>query len=428
VSTTIRNEVTSARTVPASLVAVAIFLSAVAPLATDMYVTGFPNVEAEFRTSTSAVQLTLTTFFIGMGLGQLVGGPLSDQRGRRIPLLVGTVFLIAASVVCAFAPTIGLLAAARLLQGVAGGVVMVVARAVVVDLAHGAQLVRVLNIVMGVSGIAPIVGPLFGAAILQFGDWRTTFWIVAGLGVLMTIAAALFMPESLPRERRHTGGLRQFAGSAREVLRDRQFTGYVITACAAFIGTFAYVSASPFVLQTMNGLSPTGYAIDFGVNATVMTVASLVAARLAGRVSTRKIIAVGQVLMLTAGAAMLVGAVLFGTPLWVALGSFFLLMIGNGLVITNGGALASAAVPQHPGTGSAVLGLIQWGLAGIVAPIAGIAGSHSALPMALLIVGGAIASILGLTVIARPDRHQPEAPASDGRLNQAAAAEPAPRV
>jgi DHA1 family bicyclomycin/chloramphenicol resistance-like MFS transporter len=392
----------TARAVPTALVAAVVFLTAVAPLATDMYVTAFPTVEAEFRTSASAVQLTLTTFFAGMGLGQLVGGPFCDQRGRRLPLLAGTLLVVAASVVCALAPSIGVLTAARLVQGFAGGWVMVIARSVVVDLAHGAQLVRVLNVVMGIGGIAPVLGPLFDAAILGFGDWRTTFWVLAGLGVLMCVTAAVVVPESLPRDRRHAGGLRTFRLAARQVLGDRRFVGYVVTACAAFVGVFAYVATSPFVLQTMNGLSPTAYAIDFAANAGAMTIASLVAARLAGRVSTRRIILVGQACMGVAGAGMLIGAIWFGMPLIVALIGFFVLMIGNGLVVTNGGALASSAVPAHPGTSSAVLGLVQWTTAGVTAPIAGLGGSDTAVPMAVLVLGGALVSLWGLLVLARP--------------------------
>jgi DHA1 family bicyclomycin/chloramphenicol resistance-like MFS transporter len=390
------------RSVPAALVAVVVFLTAVAPLSTDMYVTAFPSVEAGFGTSTSAVQLTLTTFFVGMGLGQLVGGPYSDQRGRRLPLLAGTVLVVAASVVCALAPSIGVLMVARLLQGFGGGWVMVVARAVIVDLAHGTQLVRVLNVVMGIGGIAPVLGPLFGAAILGFGDWRTTFWVLAALGVLMFVAAAVVVPESLPRDRRHAGGLRTFRRAARQLIADRRFVGYVVTACAAFVGVFAYVATSPFILQTMNGLSPTAYAIDFAANAGAMTIASLVAARLAGRVSTRRIILVGQGCMVVAGSGMLVGAVWFGMPLVVALVGFFVLMVGNGLVVTNGGALASSVVPEHPGTSSAVLGLVQWTTAGLAAPVAGLGGSDTAVPMAVLVLGGALVSLSGLLVLARP--------------------------
>ncbi|MCQ6272941.1 multidrug effflux MFS transporter [Pseudarthrobacter sp. R1] len=392
----------SAGTVPATLVATVIFLTAVAPLATDMYVPAFPRVSEEFGTTASAVQLTLTTFFAGMGLGQLVGGPFSDQRGRRMPLVAGTVLMTVASVACAVAPDVWILMLARFLQGFGGGWAMVIGRAVIVDLAHGPQLVRVLNLVMGIGGVAPIISPLLGAVILQLTGWRMTFWSLAALGILMTFCALFIVPESMPPEKRHAGGLGEFGRAAKAVLSNRRFVGYVVVASSAFIALFAYVATSAFILQNMNGLSPVAYSIVFAANAGGMTLAALVSARLAGRVSTRKVIFVGQIIALAAGAAMLAGALWWATPLLVAMGSFFALMVAQGLINTNGGALASAEVPEHPGTSSAVLGLVQWTTAGVVAPIAGLGGSDTAVPMALLMIGGALLSLFGLLVLARP--------------------------
>ncbi|HEY4569985.1 MAG TPA: multidrug effflux MFS transporter [Kribbella sp.] len=388
----------------AGLVATVIFLTAIAPLATDMYVPAFPRVAGDLTASATQVQLTLTTFFVGMALGQLIGGPVSDQRGRRRPLLVAILVMTAASIACALTPTIGLMTAARLVQGFAGGWAMVVGRAVIVDLARGAQLVRVLNVVAAVGGIAPIVGPLLGALILQLSHWRVSFWAVAALGLAMTVAVLIAVPESLPPERRHGGGLRSFVASGRIVLGNREYVGYVIVAGAAMAALFAYVATSAFVLQSMNGLSPVAYSIDFAANAAGMTLAALVAARLAGRVPTRKVILAGQLAALAAGAAMLVGALWFDTPLLVALVCFFVLMTAQGLMIPNGGALASAAVPDHPGTGSAVQGFVQWIAAGTIAPIAGLGGEHTAVPMAVLLIIGTATSLAGLLFVARPVR------------------------
>ena len=393
----------SAGTVPATLVATVIFLTAVAPLATDMYVPAFPRVAGEFGTTASAVQLTLTTFFAGMGLGQLVGGPFSDQRGRRLPLVAGTILMTLASIACALSPDVGILMAARFLQGFGGGWAMVIGRAVIVDLAHGPQLVRVLNVVMGIGGVAPIISPLLGAVILQLTGWRMTFWTLAALGILMALCALLIVPESMPPEKRHAGGLGEFGRAAKVVLSNRRFVGYVVVASSAFIALFAYVATSAFILQNMNGLSPVAYSVVFAANAGGMTIAALVSARLAGRVSTRKVILTGQVIALAAGLAMLAGALWWGTPLLVAMGSFFALMVAQGLINTNGGALASAEVPSHPGTSSAVLGLVQWTTAGVVAPIAGLGGTDTAVPMAALMIGGALLSLFGLLVLARPD-------------------------
>jgi DHA1 family bicyclomycin/chloramphenicol resistance-like MFS transporter len=385
----------------AGLIATVVFLTAIAPLATDMYVPAFPQVAGELSTTATQVQLTLTTFFVGMALGQLVGGPVSDQRGRRIPLLMTLVVTTAASIVCALAPTIGVMTTARFVQGFAGGWAMVIGRAIIVDLASGAQLVRVLNVVAGVGGLAPVVGPLIGGLILQLSNWRVSFWLLAVLGLAMIVAVLIAVPESLPRERRHAGGLRNFLAAGRIVLGNRQYVGYLVVAGAAMGALFAYVATSAFVLQTMNGLSPIAYSLDFAVNAAGMTAAALVAARLAGRVATRKLILVGQLGALAAGLAMLVGALWFGTPLILAIGCFFVLMTAQGLMIPNGGALASAAVPDHPGTGAAVQGFVQWVAAGVIAPLAGLGGDHTAVPMATLVVAGAAASMLGLLVLAK---------------------------
>jgi DHA1 family bicyclomycin/chloramphenicol resistance-like MFS transporter len=165
---------------------------------------------------------------------------------------------------------------------------------------------------------------------------------------------------------------------------------------------FAYVATSAFVLQSMNGLSPIAYSIDFAANAAGMTLAALVAARLAGRVSTRRVILVGQLAALAAGVAMLIGAIWFDAPLILVIICFFVLMTAQGLIGPNGGALASVAVPDHPGTGSAVLGFVQWVAAGTIAPIAGLGGEHTAVPMATLMIVGAAASMFGLLVLAKP--------------------------
>lgn len=385
-----------------ALVATVVFLTAIAPLATDMYVPAFPDVADELSTSATQVQLTLTTFFAGMGLGQLIGGPVSDQHGRRRLLFVATVLMTAASIVCAVAPSITIMMGARFVQGFAGGWAMVIGRAVIVDLATGVQLVRVLNAIAAVGGIAPIVGPLLGAVILQLSQWRISFWAVAALGAAMSVCVLLAVPESLPPHRRHAGGFRSFARAGRDVLSNRRYGGYLVVAGSAMGALFAYVAASAFVLQSMNGMSPLGYSIDFAANAAGMTFAAVIAARLAGRVSTRRIILVGQIAALTAGLAMLLGAIAFDAPLLLAIVCFFVMMSAQGLIGPNAGALASAEVPAHPGTGSALLGCVQWIAAGVIPPITGIGGTATAVPVAVLMVAGAAASMLGLLVLARP--------------------------
>ena len=384
------------------MVANVVLLTMIAPLATDMYVPAFPLVGSDLGASATEVQLTLTTFFVGMALGQLIGGPVSDQRGRRGPLLVSLAVMTLASVVCALSPSIGVMMIARLVQGFSGGWAMVIARSLVVDLVSGSRLVKALNLVQGIAGIAPIVGPLLGALILQLSDWRVSFWLLAVWSAVMLLTVAVAVPESLPAERRHSGGLRQLRGGADDVLRSRRFVGYLIVMAFSMGVIFAYVATSAFVLQSVNGLSPVMYSVDFAANAVGLTVATFVAARLAEKVPTRTVIAIGLTATAAAGVLLLVGALWFAMPLWVAVVGFFVLMTAQGLVGPNAGALASGEVPDHPGTGSAVLGFLQRCTAGVIAPIAGLGGETTAVPMALIVIALAAISSAALLIVTKP--------------------------
>jgi DHA1 family bicyclomycin/chloramphenicol resistance-like MFS transporter len=391
-----------------------VLITAIAPLATDTYVPAFPLVGRDLEASATQVQLTLTTFFVGMALGQLVGGPFSDRAGRRRPLLIALAAFVAGSVLCALSPTVPVMMATRLVQGLAGGWAMVIARSVVVDLTDGTRMVRAMNVVAAAAGTAPVVGPLLGALVLSVSHWRVSFWLVAALAAVMLAAVAFTMPESLPVERRHAGGLGRLLGATGEVLSSRVFSGHLVVFAFSMGTTFAYVATSAYVLQSMNGFTPLQYSVDFAVNAAGMTAAALVAARYAHRVPARVFVKVGLGATGVAGAVLAVGALWFSMPLATALAGFFLLMTAQGLVGPNAGALASAAVPEHPGTGSALLGFLQWVMAGTIAPLAGLGGEHTAVPMAaivLVLTGASAAAYL----LGRPHpthRVGPPAPAT----------------
>jgi len=302
--------------------------------------------------------------------------------------------LTVASLACAVCPSITGMMALRFVQGLSGGWAMVTARAIVIDLARGTDLVRALNVIAGVGGIAPIVGPLLGGVIVQYASWRVSFLVVAAMAAAMVVAVAVAIPETLPPEGRHGGELRDLFRAGRQVVGNRRFLAYLVVMAFSMGVIFAYVATSAFVLQSMNGLSPIAYSLVFAANAVGLALATLAAGRMAGRVPTRRVITtglvatgiVGAVFLLVALTPTLLGSEQGGLPLAVAVVGFFVLMSAQGLVGANAGALASSEVPDHPGTGSAVLGFLQWCMAGLIAPLAGIGGEATAVPMAVIIV------------------------------------------
>ena len=377
--------------------------SAVPPFATDMYTPAFPQVTADLATTASLVGLTLTTFFLGMAAGQLLGGPLSDQRGRRMPMIVGGLICTLGAVGCALAPSIWILIGFRIVQGFGGGLAAVVARAVVVDVAKGDQLARVMSILMALGGLAPMIAPVFGGVVLTIGGtWRTVFWCLVGFGLLMMITAIFLVPESLPVERRHGGGLRQFASGLHEVLRLRQFVGYMLTAALSGFTMMAYIANSSYVLQEMKGVAPLPFALFFASTALAQILLSILNAKIVGRrFQPRTLIGFGLALATVAVAALTVGVVLLGTPLVLTCAGFLVLMAVQAFIFGNANALAAAQVPHVAGAASAVLGVTQAVALATSAPIASSGGATTAVPMIFVMIVGIAGSLFSYLVLAR---------------------------
>lgn len=386
-----------------ALVAVLALLTAVAPLSIDMYLPGFPAMAAELGTTASGIQLTMTAFLVGLGLGQLLVGPLSDGVGRRRPLLVGTAVCLAASIACAIAPNVEVLTAARFCQGVGGAAGVVLARAVVSDTSRGPAAAKLLNVLMIVSVIAPVVAPLAGGLIVAQSGWRLVFWVVAGLVALMLVGAAAWAPETLVADARTRGGVRATLATARVVLANRRYTGYVLTFCFSFAGLFAYISASPFVVQNILGLSEGQFSLVFALNALAITATSAVSAALAGKVPHRTMIGTGLAAATVSGAALLV-VVLEGVPTVPTLVLFAVFQGSFGLVFGNATALALGEAGHHAGTGSAFLGFLQFALAAVVAPLVGIAGEDTAVPMGVAMVTSVVLATLSYLALTRGAR------------------------
>ncbi|MFJ3584138.1 Bcr/CflA family multidrug efflux MFS transporter [Streptomyces sp. NPDC090127] len=377
-------------------------LTALPPLSMDMYLPALPEVTEALRSPAATVQLTLTACLAGMALGQLVVGPMSDRWGRRRPLLIGMIVYVAATAVCAFAPTVELLIAFRLLQGLAGAAGIVIARAVVRDLYDGVAMARFFSTLMLISGVAPVVAPLIGGQILRITDWRGVFHVLAVIGVLLTLVVWKWLGETLPPERRHEGGVGQALRTMRGLLADRVFTGYVLAGGLGFAALFAYISASPFVVQEIYGASPQTFSLLFGVNSIgLVAVGQINGKLLVGRVSMDKTLGWGLGVILLAAVALLVmTSGVLGKPSLAAVATgLFVLMSAMGLVLPNTNAQALMRTPHAAGSASALLGTSSFLIGAIASPLVGIAGEATAVPMAvvqLVCAAGALACFLGL--------------------------------
>jgi DHA1 family bicyclomycin/chloramphenicol resistance-like MFS transporter len=367
-------------------------LSAFGPLSLDMYLPGLPSLTRELHATASAGQLTITACMLGLGVGQLIAGPLSDARGRRGTLLSGIVAYAVASVACAVAPTVGLLVSARLIQGMAGGFGIVVARAIVRDLSGGATAARMFALLMGITGVVPVCAPLLGGQLLLITSWRGVFVVLAALGVPLLVATAVILPETLPAPERHRGGLRTIMATFRRLLADRTFTPYALAFALSFAAMFAYIAGSSFVLEDIYHLSAQLFSLVFAVNSGALIALSLVGGRLVGRIGATVLLRRGLFGTCAASLCTLLVVVTHAGLGWL-LACFFVLLASNGIVLPNGTAAAMGAGQPALGAASALLGLGQFGLGALVAPLVGVAGSHDALPMAVVIAVAGTAAI-----------------------------------
>ncbi|MGW4447027.1 multidrug effflux MFS transporter [Streptomyces sp. NPDC004682] len=382
-------------------------LTATTPLAMDMYLPSLPEVTRALHAPAASVQLTLTACLAGMALGQLVVGPMSDRWGRRRPLLTGLAVYLVATALCAFAPDVGTLVAFRLAQGLAGAAGIVIARAVVRDLYDGVAMARFFSTLMLISGTAPIVAPLIGGQILRFTDWRGVFVVLTGIGIVLTALVWWRLPETLAPADRHRGGVGESLRTMRGLLADLPFTGYMLAGGFAFAALFAYVSASPFVVQEVYGASPQTFSLLFGLNSVGLVAAGQINGKLlVGRVRLDRVFACGlAVIVLAATALLLMSTGVFGrvglAPVAAAL---FTLMSAMGFTLPNAQSLALLRTRHAAGSGSALLGTSSFLIGAVASPLVGIAGERTAVPMAVVQLAGALVAAACFMGLVRPWR------------------------
>ena len=369
-------------------------LTAIAPLATDMYLAALPAVAENLNTTSTNASLTLSAFMVGMALGQLVVGPLSDKTGRRKPLLFGVVICFIATVACGFAPNIELLIFARFMMGFTGSGVM-----------------------MMINGFAPVLAPLFGGWVLSWGNWRDIFHVLSVITAVMMLGVMLFIKETLPVEKRYQGTTLSVYSELPKVFKIRRYLGFMLTLCFAFAALFSYISGSTFVLQKILGLSETQFTIVFGVNSIGIVLFSAIATKLVGRVAQRRIVNIGVVSLLVVSSLLTV-SFLVGISLVPTLVLLFLLTSSCGLIFGNASALALNEARHMAGSASAVMGTVQALLGALAAPLVSIAGEHEYLPMGFSILGFAVLTALVLWTTPRKDSDY----SADGESHKAPAA------
>ncbi|GCF09139.1 multidrug effflux MFS transporter [Dictyobacter arantiisoli] len=377
-------------------------LTAFAPLSTDMYLPSLPAVSHDLSATMALTQITLTACILGLAFGQVVAGPISDARGRRWPLLIGIAVYMLASLLCMLAPSVAILSLLRFVQGFAGAAGIVIALAIARDLYAGSALARCISLLMTVNFLAPIVAPVLGGQLLTFTSWRGVFVMLALLGLVALLASAFGLSETLETSHRQSGGVSATLRSFRGLLVNKRFVGYALSSSFAFAAAMIYISMSPFVLENIYGLSPQIFGLLFGINALGLASMSQVSGRLVSRVSPQRLLIGGVVALAMAGLALLV-VVITGIGLVGVLPLLFFLVASLGFIAPNATALALGTTdPQTAGSASGLLGMLQFAIGAVIAPLVGLAGTSTAVPMAGAIAAFGVVALLTFFVFCRP--------------------------
>ncbi|WP_374953639.1 multidrug effflux MFS transporter [Arthrobacter sp. Y81] len=388
---------TPAQTVGRPLATVLGLLTIFGPISMDLYLPVLPALTAELQSTTSVAQLTITACLLGLAIGQLIAGPLSDRFGRRTPLLIGVIAYTVTSALCALSPTVETLIAARFVQGLAGAVGIVIAQAAGRDVYSGGKLLRYYGRLTVLGGVAAIIGPVIGGQLATVTDWRGVFLFLAAVGVAILGASLVIFRETLPANRRTTGGLSHTLSDFRRLLADRVFVGAVLITGFTYAAIFAYLSGATYILQGVYGLSPQGYSFAFGLNSLGFVIFGFIGGRLSERWSERGTLAVGLV-MTVSGALGLLATALLHLPLIAIILSLFTMVSGVAVTSPPATSLALKDYPDIAGTASSLLGLARFAFGGLAAPLVGIGGASDPVPFGIVaaVAAGAAALSLGL--------------------------------
>lgn len=355
------------------------------PLNIDMYLPSFPGIAQDLDTSLSLVQVSLTACLLGLAIGQMVIGPLSDAEGRRRPLLISTSLFVVASLLCAVAPNIYVLIAARFLQGFTASAGVVLSRAVVRDVFSGRALTKFFSLLMVINAVAPMAAPMAGGAILMlpFASWHTIFLFLSIIGLLIVLIVAMSLKETLPQEKRIKSSGTATLRTMGRLLTDRSFIGYAVIVGFVHGGSFAYVSGTPFIYQEIYGVSPQTFSILFGINGIAIIIGSFIIGRLGGIIHEKYLLKTAVIVAVSATFILLIMTIIEG-PLALIVILIFIYMTTMGMTVTSTFTLGMAEQGHRAGSASAVLGMLPLLLGAVFSPLAGV-NEASAIPMGVIL-------------------------------------------
>lgn len=382
-------------------------LAAIAPLSTDMYLPALPEMMKDFDVAPSMIQLTLTASMAGMAIGQIVAGPVSDEKGRRKPLLAGMLIFTIASIACVFVKSIYIFLVFRFIQGCAGGAGIVIARAIARDVCKGPALTRFFSMLMLVNGFAPIIAPVIGGQILRFATWEGVFVLLVILGIVLTISTVL-MRETLSVRRRVEGGIFASLKGFTKLFGQKYFMGHCIMQCFGFAAFFAYISGSSFVFQNVYDVSAQVFSLIFGANGIGLMVSGVLTGRLAGRIDDWKTLRTA-LWIAAIGSAVLLAAFWMQAPLAVVLVVLFFTISTLACMSTSSFSMAMQSQGKSAGSASALIGFFSMVSGAVMAPVVGIAGSYTAIPMGIVMVIGEFGALASFYLLIYPAHKQKEA-------------------
>lgn len=341
-------------------------VSALGPFVTDFYLPSLPALAEYFSTTASLAQLSLTFSMIGLAIGQLLLGSMSDKYGRKRPLMWSMALFCLSTIGCLLASSIYLFLLFRLLQGICGSGGVVISKSIAADLYHGSELTRFFSMLSAVQGLAPICAPVFGGILLQYMDWRGIFVVLLGVGILLIFALSPFR-ESLAVKERAKDNIGAFFYNYLTVLRNRRFMLYVLVQAFAMGMMFSYIAASPFIFQQHFGLSPLAYSICFGVNALAIMAGSLVVAKFRSAADALRVGVCGFLLF-----GCIVAVTLIIGSIWVVEAAILVLLFFLGLILPSSTTLALELERHNSGNASAVLGFMMFLFGGVLSPLTGL--------------------------------------------------------